>query len=119
MSEQKRVDAEVLFCILKSQHHVEEVLTGFMELGISGASILESKGMAQILTEQVPIFAGFRSLFAGEGSDSQLIVSVIKTDLVEDAIDLIEEICGDFVVPGSGIMFTLPVCRVAGLIRNI
>lgn len=110
--------AEILFCILKSQQQVEAILTAFMEIGITGASVIESKGMAQVLTEQVPIFAGFKSLFAGEGSDSQMIVSVIKNELIDETINTIQDICKNFNIPGSGIMFTVPVSRVAGLSRD-
>jgi hypothetical protein len=122
MSEE-RVDmastAELLVLVLKDHHQVEEILTGFLELGLRGATVVEGRGMGQILSTEVPIFAGFKTLFPGGNAGTYMILSVVDHGILDDAISLAEEICGDFSRAGTGFLFTLPVGRVKGLARAI
>jgi nitrogen regulatory protein P-II 1 len=111
--------AELLVCIVKDHHQVEEILTGFLELGLRGASVVEGRGMGHILATEVPIFAGFKALFPGGGAGTYLVLSVVESEMVEDAIQLAEEICGDFRQAGTGFVFTVPVQRVRGLAEAI
>ena len=71
--------------------------------------------MAQVLSKDVPIFAGLSSLFPGGNSDSHLVLSVVKSKHVETVITMVEDVCGDFSEPGSGVLFTVPVGRAMGL----
>ena len=118
MSEQG-LPPELLVCIVKDHHQVEEILTGFLELGLKGATVLDSRGMGQILSTQVPIFAGFKSMFPGSTAGTYMILTVVERSLVDQVIRLIEEVCGDFSRPGSGFLFTLPVEQVKGLVRRL
>lgn len=110
-----RSAAELLVCIVKDHHLVEEILTGFLELGIRGATVLDGRGMGQILSTQVPIFAGFKSLFPGGSTGTYVILSVVQPEAVDEAMQLAEEICGDFTRAGTGVVFSLPVLRVRGM----
>lgn len=109
---------ELLVCFVKDHHHVEEILTGFLELDIKGATVLDGRGMGQILSTEVPIFAGFKSLFPGSTAGTYTILTVVDRELVDEAIRLVEEVCGALDRPGSGFVFTVPVSRVRGLGRE-
>jgi nitrogen regulatory protein PII len=101
-------------------HHIlEEILTGFLEIGIKGATVLDARGMGQIIATDIPIFAGFKALFPGGSSGTYMILSVIEQDFIEPAIELADEVCGGLDAAGSGFLFTLPVSRVKGLAREI
>lgn len=109
-----------LLCAIVRQHRlVEEILTGYLDVGLQGASVVDAKGMGEILTTQVPIFAGFKSLFPVGGGHTYLIMSVVPKDLVEVAMGVVHEVVGDFEEPGSGIMFTVPLSRVKGLAGDL
>ena len=56
---------KLLILILNKVEKLEEVLEGFLEIGITGATVIESSGMGHILSEEVPIFVGLRFMFAG------------------------------------------------------
>ena len=114
MSE-KGAEPELLVCIVKDHHQIEEILTGFLELGVRGATVIDGRGMGQILSMEVPIFAGFRSLFPGGTAGTYLILSVIEEPVLEEAIQMISEICGNLEQAGTGFLFTVPVRRVSGL----
>jgi nitrogen regulatory protein PII len=110
---------ELLFCIIRQHRLVEEVLTGFLDIGIHGATVMDAKGMGEILTTQVPIFAGFKSMFPVGGGHSYVIMSVVEEESVDVAIQLIEEVVGDFDEPGAGVLFTVPLTRVKGLAGDL
>jgi nitrogen regulatory protein P-II 1 len=107
--------------ICNKPEKLEEILEGFLEVGITGATIIDSLGMGRILATEVPIFAGLReSLFGAATSSNKTILSIIKDpDKIQAAYNLIEEICGKLDDPGVGIAFTLPVERVKGLMPEI
>ena len=50
----------LLVFILNNPEVLEEVLEGYLEVGITGATVIDSLGMGHILATEVPIFAGFQ-----------------------------------------------------------
>ncbi|MEE8483977.1 MAG: P-II family nitrogen regulator [Nitrospinota bacterium] len=110
---------ELLICVINKPEVLDEVLTGLLEAGISGCTVIESQGMGQIISRDVPIFSGFKSIFSGSREHNYTIFSVIKEkNDVERAIKTIEEIYGSFEEPNSGLLFTLPISRCHGLVSN-
>jgi nitrogen regulatory protein PII len=110
---------ELMVCIVKDHRHVEEILTGFLELGIRGATVADVKGMGQIISKDIPIFTGFESLFPGGGTHTFMILSVITRDDLKRAARLVDEVCGNLKKPGTGFLFTLPVRYVKGMAEEI
>ena len=106
---------KLLILILNKVEKLEEVLEGFLEIGITGATIIDSVGMGHIVSEEVPIFAGLRFMFAGARPHNKTILSAIKDEKEQAAVDLIKKILGDINRPGTGIVFTIPIDRVEGL----
>jgi nitrogen regulatory protein P-II 1 len=105
---------QLLVAVVKGHRRVELVMEGFLELGVPGATVLDAKGMGQIVSTELPIFSGFRSLFPGGGEESYLILSVLTMDQADEAIGMLRDVCGDFVNKGTGIVFTLPVTGFVG-----
>jgi nitrogen regulatory protein PII len=99
---------------IKGHGRVERVMEGFLELGLPGATVIDAKGMGQIVSTELPIFSGFRSLFPGSGEESYLILSVLTEEQVEEAIRMLRDVCGDFREKGTGIVFTVPVTGFVG-----
>jgi len=106
---------KLLIVILNKAEKLEEVLEGYLEIGISGATVIDSVGMGHILSEEVPIFAGLRFMFAGAKPHNKTIFSAIKDEKEKSAIELLEKILGDLNKPGTGIVFTIPIDSVEGL----
>ena len=106
---------ELLVIIIKQTQYLDDILTGFVDIGIGGATVVDSRGMGQILTANVPIFAGLKDLMPGGAIGNYMIVSVIESEKVETALQLVNEVCGDIEQEGAGIAFTIPVSKVFGL----
>ncbi len=81
------------------------------ELGISGATVLESQGMANVLGKESPVIAGLRHLVTQGRSFNYTILSVVEDDHIADrTMKAIE----DHLLPGTkagtrGIAFTISV----------
>lgn len=105
---------ELLILILNREEKLEEILTFFLEEGVRGATLLDSEGMGRILSQDVPIFAGFRELFAPAKPFNRTILSLVPADLVEPLGEGIGRILGGWDHPGAGLLFTVPVARAWG-----
>lgn len=110
---------QLLVAVINHEELVDDVLAGFVELGITGATLLESKGMGRVLSHDVPIFAGVRSLEARSRAANRTLFCVADDAKIEQAIAMIQETCGDLSRPGAGILFTVPVTRVLGLASEL
>jgi len=100
---------------------LDQILERFVEIGISGATIIDSTGMGRTLicNENIPIFGGLHRLFENCHPNNKTIFSVIKDeDLLQNAIKVIKEEVGELDDPGVGILFTVPVNSVMGLTQN-
>ncbi len=106
----------LLIAVVNQEEKLDEILSGFLELGITGATVIHSEGMGRVLSHDIPIFAGLQTLLARSRPQNVTLFSVIREDeKVDAAIQLLKEACGNFEDPGSGIAFTVPVERVVGL----
>lgn len=106
---------QLLLFILNKEEHLEAILEMFLELDITGATIIESIGMGRILAHDIPIFAGFRNLMQDTRPGNKTIFTVLHDEKVEQVKKGIEQICGNLDEPGSGILFTIPVSNVFGI----
>jgi nitrogen regulatory protein P-II 1 len=106
--------------ILNDPDKLDEILEGFLEIGVTGSTIIDSLGMGHILATEVPIFAGFRSLLSGASSYNKTILSVIKEpEKIRAVFDMVEDVCGPLDRPGVGIAFTIPIDTVCGLMPEL
>jgi len=101
--------------VLNREEELEEILSGFLEIGIAGATIIDSMGMGRILAYDIPIFAGLRGMLSGGRPHNKTIFSVLPDKGTYDqAAELIEDICGSLEDPGNGILFAIPLRDVRG-----
>lgn len=106
---------QVLVAVINHEECIDSVLAGFVELGITGATVIDSKGMGRLLSREMPIFAGVRTLIERSRPANRTMFCVVDDDKVHDAIAMIQEACGSMADPGVGIIFTIPVSHVVGL----
>lgn len=111
---------QLLVAVINQEEKLDEILSGFLELGITGATVIQSEGMGRVLSHDIPIFAGLQTLLSRSRPQNQTIFSVIKEDAkVDGALALLQEICGDLNNPATGIVFTIPLNRVVGLAAEL
>ncbi len=105
---------KLMVIIIDQPDLVDELVTGFLDIGVRGATIIESHGMGQIVRKEMPIFAGLASLFP-ENTGSRMVMSVMPEELCERVTELVDEIGSQFGQPNTAICFTLPVETFRGI----
>lgn len=109
----------LLVVVINDPDRLDEILTGFLDLGITGATVINSEGMGRLLPDDIPIFAGLRAVVGEDRPKNTTIFSVVTEDVVRAAVDVVKEVCGDLAAPSTGIAFVLPVEQVIGLAPGI
>jgi nitrogen regulatory protein PII len=107
--------ARLLVAVINDPEKIDEVLSGFVEVGITGATVISSEGMGQILSHDIPIFAGLQTLISGSRPQNRTVLSVLPEHKVPEVIAILQDAMGNLDSPATGIVFTLPVDRVVGL----
>lgn len=110
----------VLFIVLNEMENLDEILDSFVEIGIKGATILDSQGMGSAIANSgrgnEPFFGHIRHFLDDAKPYNKTIFTVIEEEeLLEKAVETVKDILGDMSKPGVGMMFTLPVGHVYGL----
>jgi len=101
--------------ILNREELLETLLEGLIEIGITGATIIDSIGMGHILSTDVPVFAGLRFMFAGSRPYNKTILSIIKEEKVATLKEQEKKILGSLEESGNGILFFIEISDVVGL----
>ncbi|MBZ4646191.1 MAG: hypothetical protein PWR27_1101 [Petroclostridium sp.] len=109
----------VLFIVLNEVEYLTDILVKMKDLGLRGATVIDSMGSKKILNKQthnMSFIYGIAKALEGEGRSNKTIFSVIeRKEQVEKAMDAIEKILGgDMKKPNKGIMFVLPVTHLRG-----
>ncbi|MGE4282151.1 MAG: hypothetical protein AB7G87_00360 [Clostridia bacterium] len=109
----------VLFIVLNEVEHLTEILMKMKDLGLRGATIIDTMGSKKALSKDMQNVSFLNSIvkaLEGDNRANKTIFSVIeKKEQVERAMDAIETILGgDMKKPNKGIMFVLPVTHLKG-----
>ena len=105
----------LLFIILNEEKFLEDALSVLVELGVTGANVVEVRSMGPMLAYDVPIFAGLRYQMEGRGPYAKLIFALVQEEgIVEQIAASLKDVGLDFEQPGMGFVFTVPVGKVIG-----
>ena len=105
----------LLIAVLNAPDKLDSILAGFVELGVRGATVINSEGMGRVLSHDIPIFAGLQTLINRSRPENRTIFSVLSDELVDPVISLLQEVCGNLASPATGIVFTVRLDKVVGL----
>ncbi len=109
-----------LFIVLNEIEFLDEILDGFVDIGVKGATILDSQGMGSAITNSgrgnEQFFGAIRSFLDNARPYNKTIFTVIEDEetLVE-VVKTVKDILGDINKPGVGMMFTVPVGNIYGI----
>ncbi|WP_026895364.1 hypothetical protein [Clostridiisalibacter paucivorans] len=109
---------QVLVCVINKHNCLESILQNFIDEGITGATIIDSIGMARVLNDtdlnNLPAFGSIRMILNESRPFNKTIFVVLENKQVDIAINCIKKEVGDINDPGVGILFTIPVNHVEG-----
>ena len=90
----------LLVAVLNSDAHVRKVLEGFTAIDVGGATVIDSRGMGQMLAADIPIVASIARLLGGSPvqESSKMIFSVISNvEALERAKKIVLGAVGDMI----------------------
>ena len=120
ISERMNKKMNALFIVLNKPDYLEELLDEFIEIGVKGATILESQGMGFAMNHgghgNEPFFGKIRSMIDNSRPYNKTIFAVIEDEeTLANAVKATKRVLGDIYEPGVGMMFTMPVNNVYGM----
>ncbi|MGB4430700.1 MAG: hypothetical protein WBJ15_02485 [Limnochordia bacterium] len=112
-----------LFLVLNDTDYLDEILARFVDVGVQGATIVDSQGMASALVSSrgrdYPLFGSLKALLEGARPYNKTIFTVLESEeLVERAVEAVRDVLSDAEHPSVGFMFSLPIGQVYDLKRE-
>lgn len=109
-------DMQLLILNLYEEDLLYEVLELFIEEGLDGATILDSAGMGQYISN-VPLFADFIGFMRQNKHQSKTIMTLVPKDETQDLIARIEEVSGDLDKKQGAMIMVLDVAYLKGTMK--
>jgi len=107
-------NGRVLLVMIASDHAMfDDLITALLDIGLTGATVIESRGMGSILREEMPIFAGLAALIP-EHTGSRVLISVTTREQAQRVFRFLET---ELKVANRPIAVTVPVELAVGLLR--
>ena len=111
---------KLLVIILNEENYLDDVLSSMVEVGITGATVIDSTRITDVLARDIPIFAGLRQMRESGRTYNKVILGLLEEEgMLKDLIVLLKEQEMDFDQPGVGALFTLPVEDVHGSLEEL
>ncbi|WP_243153675.1 hypothetical protein [Clostridium argentinense] len=113
----------VLFVVLNEVDYLDDILSSFLNIGVKGATILDSQGMGSVLVNgengDIPLFRSLKSFLNSSRPYNKTIFTVIQSEeLAKKAMKAVNDVVGDISRPGVGLMFTVPIGHIYGMNEN-
>jgi nitrogen regulatory protein P-II 1 len=110
----------LLVVILHKEEFLDDVLSGLVEMGIIGATVIESTRMSEILVHDIPIFAGLRQMKRGGRTFNRVIIAPIeKREVTGEVLKVLKELNIDFSDSETGVLFTIPIEDFSGNLEDL
>jgi hypothetical protein len=110
-------DAHLLVAVVHDLARLPDLLLAWQEIGLPGATILESEGTYHTATwlTSMGLSALDHLLEAGEVEQRTVFLALDEPELLARAIAETERVMGSFDRPESGLLLVLPVTQSRGL----
>ncbi len=112
----KQRKMRLMYVILYVEDFLYNILEFFIQEGIDGATILESSGMGQYISN-VPLFADFIGFMSENKNRSKTIMSIVPDEKVDTLIRGIEDITGDLNVKQGAMIITTDISFYKGSMK--
>ena len=110
---------KALFFVLNKVEKLNQLLEEFASIGVKGATIMSSTGMAHSLydSDDHHAFASLRNYLDPKRKESKTIMMIVDEKEINKIIITIEKVVGSLENPDTGIVFSVPVDFIRGISR--
>lgn len=107
---------ELLVIVLNKTEYLTEILEDFVDVGINGATVIESSGMGHLLADHLPLFSQFVEFeFSDEGNSKTIFTVTSCCKDKDNAVEVVERHIGSLDEPDTAFVFSVPVNFVKGI----
>ena len=100
----------LLIAVVNNEELLKQIITGWLDMGITGATVAETTDLLQLISHHIPIFAGFRSLTSGGTIHNKTVFTAIEDrETLDQAVAYLEMICARTGKPHQGVYFVIPL----------
>jgi len=100
----------LLIAVINNEELLDELMTGWLDMGITGATVAETTDLLQLISNHIPIFAGFRSLTSGGMRHNKTLFTAIEEkECLDQAVAFLEMLCRNTEKPHQGVYFVTPL----------
>ena len=104
---------KLILIILNQEELLDDILSALVEAGVLGANVIESTRMTEILSHEVPIFAGLRQISKGGRSYNRIILAPAEKEEINEFLHILEETGINFQKEETGTIFLLPAEKIS------
>lgn len=106
--------------VIDNPDDCSSVLEAWERVGVSGATILESTGLARIkragMRDDISIMPSLRDLLHAKEERHRTIFTVVDSqETIDSLVDVTQSVIGNFDQENTGFLFVVPVAQVYGL----
>ena len=108
---------KLLVIVLNKIECLEKLLTSFGKHHIPGATIIDSRGMAQELEQldDLDFILSLRKLVNPAHRENRTIIMAVSEEQVSQVSRIVNEVTGGLDKPDTGILFTVPIDYIEGV----
>lgn len=116
-------DPTLLVLVLYNPDRLGELMAAWEGAGARGVTVLDSAGLQRRKKgdrrDDLPLLPSLRNLLEGELRRHYTVFTVAHAgEEVEHLIAVTETVTGDLNLPDTGILFTVPISYVSGLVHG-
>lgn len=101
---------QLLILVLNKVECLDYLFEELIQIGVKGATVVDSKGMARIVGEEGhSIFGSLRMLVDSDTESSKMVFMAVNDDLVEAVRATVDRVLGGLHKPDTGVLFGLPI----------
>lgn len=112
----------LLVHVLEQTDYLLDIMERYAKIGIKGSTVIDTTGMGRVLMQtkaSSEITEHINKVITDLESSNKTVLTVIKDrNLVDQAINIVKDLCGDLNEPGKGILFAMPLEIVEGLLED-
>jgi len=113
---QEHPSSYLLIAVINNEDILDDLITGWIDIGITGATVLESTDFVQLISLHIPIFAGFRTLTGGGMHHNKTIIAAVEEkSILDDAVNFLDSLCRKTGKSHQGVYFVAPLLKFAHL----
>lgn len=108
----------MIMLVLDNPDQLDEVLEAWLNIGIRGATIVESTGIQRLQRKMIPMRYLFQTRGVVEEGHLTLFVIVQDEQMVQECLKATEQVVSDLDEPDTGVFAAWPLAYVRGVLTS-